>query len=425
MLQLKRAIGAYLLISALSPTLAAQAAIYYVATTGSNSHPGTEKKPWRTVSYATSQMVAGDTTYVMGGTYVEGLIRFLRSGTQAAPIKLLNYPGESPVIDCNYVGTNMVLIQHASGGANSMGWITIEGLEIKRCWHGIRAYNLHDSVIRRNWVHDSTYNGLLMSGTRVLIDRNRLNGNGLTDPTPPGGHGIYMNGSSNIVTNNVIYNNRCFGIQLNGTVSYSATAHPAPEFALSNDWIITNNTFAYQKGCAGMVIWGPRANNTRIENNIFYENNVDAATTSTQGVSWAKCCSTGVQIRNNLFYGSGSGGTLFIGSAPTEGIYYTQSGNIVNTDNPRFVNAPANLPPSPNFALSERSPAIDKGLPPSDETLSKTFPTAFDEALFKALRIDFAATARPKGQAYDIGAYEYNPDGDSQAPVQVQNVQIH
>ena len=44
-------------------------------------------------------MVAGDTTSVRGGTYVEAsTIAFARSGTPSAPIKLLGYPGEKAII---------------------------------------------------------------------------------------------------------------------------------------------------------------------------------------------------------------------------------------------------------------------------------------------------------------------------------------
>jgi hypothetical protein len=66
-----------------------------------------------------------------------------------------------------------------------------------------------------------------------------------------------------------------------------------------------------------------------------------------------------------------------------------RSGNIVNVSDPAFVNAPAELPASPNFSLTAQSPAIDKGLP-----LAETR-TAFD------------GTLRPQGCAYDIGAYKF------------------
>jgi hypothetical protein len=106
---LKRRLAACVLASVLLPTAAAQAATYYVSTTGNNSNPGTEAKPWRTVAYAVKLMVAGDTTYVRGGLYNETSVHFSRSGTKTAPIKLLNYPGESPIIDFGVNFTNRLI----------------------------------------------------------------------------------------------------------------------------------------------------------------------------------------------------------------------------------------------------------------------------------------------------------------------------
>lgn len=392
-----RAIAACILASALFQAVPAHTAEYYVATTGSNSNPGTEDKPWQTVAYAVDTMDPGDTTYVRGGTYLEATMRFKRSGTQAAPIKLLSYPGESPIIQCiDATLIHRMIIQHVSGERYPMGWITIEGFEIRNCYDSLKIHNGHDLTIRRNWIHDSLNQGIVGSGTRILIDRNRINHNGNTTGNQK--HGIYMNGTEITITNNLIYDNQFFGIQANGTAKYDSAKHPGPEFALSRNWIIANNTIAYNRNRAAIVVWGSSLTNLRIENNIFYENGVTLAPVNVNGIEFIQMGSTGVQIRNNLSYASGSGAMAFLGIGATEGKNYTLSGNIVNTGDPRFVNAPATLPGSPNFALTERSLAIDKGLTNT------------------ATRIAFDGSARPQGRAYDIGAYEYNPHGDAQPP---------
>lgn len=393
MLLLRQAIGACILASALAPAVAAHAATYYVATIGNNNNPGTSSLPWRTVAHATSKMVAGDTTYVKGGIYKEGVIRFGKSGTSSAPIKLLNAPGEFPVIDC--IDRNQghrVLLQSSAGSSKAIGWITMEGFEIRNCYNAIKWYNLHDSIIRRNWLHHNLHNGIQgVGGTRVVIDRNRVNANG--NPTT-GSHGIYANGSYFTVTNNLFYDNQKYGIQLNGTITSGSTQHPGSAFANSNNWIISNNTFAYQRIAPGLVVWGSTCNNARIENNIFYENGVQNSSSSTNGINFISPGCKGVAIKNNLAFASGSGATKFIAGG-TEGTHYTQSGNTVNTLSPKFVNAPATLPSSPNFALTSGSPAIDKGV-----TISST-------------KISYPGTTRPKGTTYDIGAYEYNGSSSS------------
>ena len=409
-LQIKQAIGACILASALLPAIPVHAATYYVAPTGSNSNPGTETQPWQTVAYAVNTMVAGDATYVRGGLYIEGMMQFKTSGRQSAPIKLLNSPGEFPVIDCNNVSTNMVLVQHANGNRVPMGYITFEGFEVRKCYNGFKYYNMHNSVIRRNWFHNNRTQGILGNGgTRNVIDRNRINANGRVSTQD---HGIYANGSSITITNNVIYDNMCFGIQQNGAINYDSTKHPGREWEESQNWIIANNTIAYQRNCAGLVEWGPHADNSRIENNFFNGNRVKGTASQSNAVHFTgiggPTGSTGMLFRNNLVYASGSGGMLFFTKTPysVEGVNYTQSGNIVNTLNPKFVNAPEILPASPNFALTAQSPAIDAGL-----TIAET-------------KTDFLGAARPQGRAYDIGAYEYKAGGDSQAPKRVQNVQL-
>lgn len=417
MIRFKQAIGACSLVSVLSSCQAipAHTATYYVDTTGSNSNPGSEKKPWRTIAYAVNTMVAGDTTYVKGGLYKEGTIRFKRSGTQAAPIKLLNSPGQAPIINCiDHQQFHRVILEHGSGYRNPIGWITIEGFEIRNCYDGIKFHNAHDLTIRRNWIHDNTPGqGLLGNGTRVLIDRNAISHNGGFDECDSipskcnKDHGIYAGGTTYTITNNLIYDNLAYGIQVAAAYKYDPATHAGPEFALSENWVIANNTFAYNQKRAGIVVWGSTCKNARIENNIFHENGVNLPNSAVNGIDFVSTTCTGIQIRNNLSYASGAGATAFLGSGAKEWVHYTQSGNIVNTDDPRFVNAPAILPDSPNFALTERSPAIDKGLP-----LATT-------------RIAFDGTARPQGRASDIGAYEYSVDGDTQSPTAPTALLVH
>lgn len=408
MTRLKQAIAACILAIALLPAVPAQAATYYVATTGNNSNPGTSASPWRTVAYAVSKMVAGDTTYVNGGTYSEGIITFARPGTQSAPIRLLNRPGQFPIINfLSFADGHSIRIQNITGYKNAIGWIAIEGFELRNGREGIKIYNGHDITIRRNWIHHNGH-GILGNGIRVLIDRNRINHNGqfakcVTDPsTCTKDHGIYANGSAFTISNNLIYDNLAYGITLNGSVAYDSTRHAGPEYASSNNWVIANNTFAYQANRAGIVVWGSRCANARIENNIFYENFVKGASYHENGISFTSASgSTGIVIRNNLAFASGSGGTKFLGAGGS----YTESGNIVNTLNPGFVNAPATLPSAPNFALTSGSPAINKGLTHS------------------ATKTSYTNVSRPQQSLYDIGAFEFlNSSTSLAAPTSLQLV---
>src|SRR5437870_6511849 len=72
--------------------------IYYVATTGNDTNPGTDTKPFRTIQKAATLARAGDTIYVRGGVYKESvLLRY--SGAPGQPITVKNYLGENPIIE--------------------------------------------------------------------------------------------------------------------------------------------------------------------------------------------------------------------------------------------------------------------------------------------------------------------------------------
>jgi hypothetical protein len=406
-----------MLASVLLPAFTTQAAKYYVATNGSDSNVGTEAAPFRSVTKCAGLLVAGDICYVKNGTYSEVVVHIKASGTANAPIKLMAYPGHAPVI---YFDDNdpsapkhwRFLLQVTPGHNKPIAYIHIEGLTIEG-GAGTKWYNCQSCVIRRNWFKNPYGSGLYgFGGIDNVIDRNVISDAG--DPVI-GGHGMYLTGSRYIVTNNLIYAPNSYGVQLRGNFDPTdATKWPNPEFGKTENVIISNNVFAYSHDGSGVVIFGTLNTNARIENNIFYENGQNGSN-SANGVRWVSCCSTGVQIRNNLSYATSPRSTFFISSNAKEGVHYTQSGNIVNTHTPGFVNAPATPPARPDFKLTERSSAIDKGLSPAQSPGSPLATT----------RVDFNGTLRPQGRAYDIGAYEYSADNDAQSPAAPKALQVN
>lgn len=57
----------FLLFSCTPPEI--DTAVYYVATNGSYSNPGTIDQPWKTIQKAADTLVAGATAYIRGGIY--------------------------------------------------------------------------------------------------------------------------------------------------------------------------------------------------------------------------------------------------------------------------------------------------------------------------------------------------------------------
>ncbi len=70
---------------------------YYVSVTGSDNNPGTLEQPFQTIQKAADIMTAGDTCYIMAGTYRE-MVTPANDGQQGLPVVFRNYQDERVVI---------------------------------------------------------------------------------------------------------------------------------------------------------------------------------------------------------------------------------------------------------------------------------------------------------------------------------------
>lgn len=368
---MNRYVWLFLLVTVMAT--AAGTNTYYVSTKGSNQNPGTEAEPLRTVQKAASLARAGDTILVRGGVYSEHVVlRF--SGQQGKAIVLKNYPGERPVLQPGELGEQPpghgLLLQAQQGYQKPIGWITIEGLEIRYGHDGVKFYNAHDIIIRRCHIHQNYNQGILGNGNRVLIDRNIIAGNG-TDKKVAQNlmHGIYATGTAFTITNNLIHSNTAYGIQV-AAYDYKKDSMAGPEYAEAKNWLIANNTIAFNKNRAGIVIWQDGVENCVVQNNIFYKNG------GVNGILFYTQQGRRHPIRNNIFY------------PPGENLVATEDNAYEANENqqvdPQFVDAD-----SFDFHLKAGSPAIDAGW--AD----------------RAPKRDFEGKSRPQGDKVDIGAYEF------------------
>ncbi|NLE59037.1 MAG: DUF1565 domain-containing protein [Planctomycetes bacterium] len=72
--------------------------LFYVSPGGDDTNPGTETQPWRTIQKAADSLVAGQTVYIMAGTYAERVMP-QNSGTADNFITFAAQPGAAVTID--------------------------------------------------------------------------------------------------------------------------------------------------------------------------------------------------------------------------------------------------------------------------------------------------------------------------------------
>jgi hypothetical protein len=354
----------------------------------------------------------GDTCLVKNGTYdTEGLIVIKQGGTVGNPITLKNYPGHAPKIQWsdNTNTSNRIVMAPGTSVCNTTapGYYVIEGLELANGYNGVKVECWHDLIIRNNHIHDTWYPGINISaGFNVTIDRNEIHHTGdFTGGGPsPHTHAIYITGTGYVITNNLIYDSYLFGLHL--------AAYPFGTFAAPNtnysgfQGLVANNTIAYTVTRGGIALWNPGGgvSNTTIDNNVFYENSQTYGS-SAQGIQYVSCGTCVTTVRNNVWYGTGNSAVFSVSSAlnPPAGVTVT---NTLNA-NPLMVNAPANLPATPDFKLTSGSGAIDYGL----------------DLTSVGVTSDFNGLPRPQGAALDVGAHEST--NNNSAPAAPQNLQAH
>lgn len=417
--------------------------VYYVAPTGSDSNPGTEALPWRTIRKAANTLVAGDTVYIKAGTYRERVVP-LNSGSAGNYITYAAYPGDVVTIDG--AGINVP----EWGGLFDMtdkAYIRVSGLRIINAVTnphnpGILADGSSHIIIENNYVYNTNDSGIgVWNSDNVIVDRNEVEGVcrsgwnedisvGVTDMFEVRYNHVHHSqkegiGAKDGSSNGKVYGNHVHQTQAVGLYVDAWDKHTFNIEVFQNVvHDIAADGFALASEQGGLI------ENVKVYNNIAYNN-------KWVGLDISTCCITthpmqNVEIINNSFYGNGwdpwGGGILLENpqavnvvirnnissqnlsfqiavdvNAPTENFtvdhnlidgYRGGEGEIYGADyvegDPRFVNVAA-----ADFHLQSTSPAMDKG----SATAAPNF--------------DYDGNARPQdgdqnGSAeYDIGAYEF------------------
>ncbi len=326
---------------------------FYVSTAGSDSNPGTQAAPWRTIQHAANTVRAGGTVNVQGGVYEE-LVTIKASGSATAGfITFQSYPGETAVLDAAHFtpsGRQAVLTVH------NQSYVRIEGFEIRNfrtAEHRLTPLGIsvmgsgsHIELLKNNVHHiEQTFEGrdgpghgangfgIAVYGTdaKTPISDLVIDGNEVHHLQTGSSESLVVNGNVTKfrITHNVVHDNNNIGIDV---IGFERTA-PDPAVDQARDGVVSGN-LVYNITSRGNPAYGDEQNSdgiyvdggTRIliEQNVMHD--VDfgielASEHKDRATSY-------ITARNNLIYHAHTAGVSIGGYAPERG--HTEHCTVIN-----------------------------------------------------------------------------------------------
>jgi len=334
----------FLLLSCTGQASGQVNSFFYVSIAGSDSNPGTQASPWRTVQHAADTARAGSTVNVRGGIYEE-LVSINASGNASDGfITFRSYPGETAILDAEHFtpkGRQGVLTIH------NQSYVRIEGFEIRN-FHtaehrlvplgiSVLGAGSHIELLKNNVHHiEQTFPGrdgpgsggngfgIAVYGTdaKTPITDLVIDGNEVHHLQTGSSESLVVNGNvTNFrITHNVVHDNNNIGIDV---IGFEHTA-PDPAVDQARDGVVSGNFVynitsrgnpAYRNDESSDGIYVDGGTRILIEQNIIHD--VDfgielASEHQNRATSY-------ITARNNLIYHSHTAGISIGGYAPERG----------------------------------------------------------------------------------------------------------
>lgn len=342
---------------------------YYVATTGNDSNPGTQERPFLTILKASQVASPGTTVHVAPGTYTGGF-RTLANGTATNRIHYISDTKwgariiPPPVNPTEYVWDNQG------------DYVDIEGFEV-------------------DGNGSDTRQGIYTTGTYTAIKNNHVHHIATNIAcTGSGGAGIntdyWTYGVNTEVTGNVVHD-----------VGYEG-CHFIQGIYISTSATVKNN-LAYDIGGAAIHLWHD-ANNVTIANNTVFSSKFGIIVGGgdfhhTTGPA------DNVNVSNNIVYNNLYG----ISEQGATGTHNTYTNNLVYQNSIYNINLQNGLTHSGTFTADPEF-VYDPGTGGGDYHLKSTSPAIDAGSPTYAPSTDLDGNTRPMGTGNDIGAYEYSPN---------------
>lgn len=294
---------------------------FYVAPTGSDTNPGSQSLPWRTLQKAADTVPAGARVLIRSGVYEPFVLR--RSGTSGEPIVFAAFQGDDrPVIAGNASTLNVVRLIGVHDVRIS--GVTVRGAAVDRTGSGIRIENsTRIEIVNNLLTQNRSYGVQSYNSTYVTIRGNEAAHNAVGIFIFRGGEGTVVSGNSvhhqdSLVMNSVEPRNDDHGAV--GINFVKTTGHILAEdnvlwgnrapsydygwdggafeiFGASNVTMINNRMWDNRN-----VLETGRDAEMGCANNVFARNVAYGATTADRSVGLMLRCDVNTKILNNTFY---------------------------------------------------------------------------------------------------------------------------
>ncbi len=344
---------------------------------------------------------SGDTVWVRTGTYAENIYYdntskpVIASGTANARTTISAYPGDTVTIRsvglyniaAQYITFNGFIIDKASAAGEAVLLFSNTGV--------------YPSYIRitNNEIKNAGTQGVLALSNNEFTGNNIHNNGTHTVGGVGQDHGMYIQGGSNLIENNLIHDNWAYGIQM------FRSAGGVTNNIIRNNKIYNNS----QGGSFGYGILLAHGDNNVAYNNVVYGNyggirvaytspnakvyNNTVAANTAIGINIDGTNVTDALVKNNIVYGNVYSGIADTGTRTIRDYNLCSGANATTncgtnyaTGEPVFVDLPGR-----DFHLQGTSAAINTGT-----NLGTSYNRDYDNVL------------RPVGP-WEIGAYEYVP----------------
>ena len=231
----------------------AQAATYYVspAPIGSDANDGSIDHPWLTPAYGAKQLAAGDTLYLMEGTYDNTLVQSAGATIAILPkvqnVTIAGYPGQKAIITGNggVAPTGWVIGANSSTSGMTIKDLTIKGSIAIFDASNVTVQNCDISVGGDLWIGN-------LQGETIYIQR----------------------AVNTLIQNNVFHDN----------VAQSGGSNNLILVYKSDGLIIQNNELYHS--VSGAINVKDTSNNAIIRYNFIHDNFADGIWTANQGNSF-------------------------------------------------------------------------------------------------------------------------------------------